>query len=253
MKNPFSVSGQNIFISGGTRGIGKAIGLQLAREGANVIANYVRHIEKAEEFEKQAEAESLSIKTLRADIASPKGVDTIVKTLANLEGALSGFIHCAATGVHRPFREVTLRHFDFTYSVNVRAFLELTQKLSALMTSGSYVLALSSVGAERAVDQYALTGSSKGALESLARHMAAELAPDGIRVNCLAPGTMQTEAWKVLPHSEERLEHAASQSPKGCLNSFDEVAQTAQFLCSSASSGIIGQTIIVDNGCRIME
>ena len=253
MSHPFAVKGQNVFISGGTRGIGRAVGLHLARSGANVVANYLRHIDAANELEEIAVQESISIKTIRADIANPKGVEKIVELASGFENGLSGFIHCAATGVHRPFQEVTLRHFDFTYAVNVRAFFDLSQKLAPLMPKGSYILALSSAGAKRAVDQYSLTGSSKGALESLVRHMAAELAPKDIRVNCLAPGTMATEAWKVLPHSEERLEHAAKQSPRERLTTFNEVAHTAHFLCSSASNGIIGQTIIVDNGCRIME
>ena len=253
MNQPFNVDDQNIFISGGTRGIGRAIALDLARSGANVVVNYVRNMDSAEELEKIVGEEGIAIRTLKADIASPKGVEKIADCMDELDGPLGAFIHCAATGVHRPFQQVTLRHFDFTYAVNIRAFLGVSQAILPKMGKGSSIIALSSIGAERAVDQYSLTGSSKGALESLVRHMAAELAPQDIRVNCISPGTMRTDAWKVLPNSEERLAHAAAQSPRNRLTSLEEVAHTARFLCSPASNGIIGQTIVVDNGCRIME
>lgn len=253
MSEPFSITDQNILITGGTRGLGKAIALELALAGANVIANYVRNVELAEEFERIASEEKISIKTIRADIATPNGVEKLTGAVKDLDTALGSFIHCAATGVHKPFQEVTLRHFDFTYAVNVRAFLSLSQALSPLMKKDSSIIALSSIGAVRAVDQYALTGSSKGALESMVRHLAAELAPREIRVNCVSPGTVKTDAWKILPNSEERLVHAAEQSPRNRLTTLEEVARVVRFLCSSASNGIIGQTIVVDNGCRIME
>ena len=100
--------------------------------------------------------------------------------------------------------------------------------------------------------QYALVGASKGALEAMLRHMAVELAPRGIRVNAIAPGTVQTDVWKVLPDSERRLADAARKSPLGRLTALEEVARVAQFLCSDAASGIVGQTFVVDCGTGIV-
>jgi enoyl-[acyl-carrier protein] reductase III len=100
----------------------------------------------------------------------------------------------------------------------------------------------------RSVPAYATIGSSKGALESLARHLAVELAPRGIRVNILSPGSVETHAWDAFPDKEQRLADALRRTPIGRLVSLDEVANAAQFLCSPASRGIVGHTLVVDGG-----
>ncbi len=253
MNDPFSVANKKFLITGGTRGLGRAISIRLARSGAHVIANYVRDKKSADELEAEAQKEGLSIETIRADVTSAKGLTLLNDVMAEKAPLLSGLIHCAVTGVHHPIEELTTRHFDFTYAVNVRAFFELVKMLLPRFGNGSTVTAVSTVGAVRAVEQYTLTGSSKGALESLARHFAAELAPKGIRVNILSAGALLTDAWKVLPDSKNRLQRSAEQSPLGRLTTLEEVANAAQFLCSDASSGILGHTLVVDVGCRIVE
>jgi enoyl-[acyl-carrier protein] reductase III len=254
MNDPlFSLNGRTILVTGGTRGLGKAISLQLARGGATVIANYVRNENAAKSLAEAAGPESLDIRLCRADISTPQGVESLDTFLAQESPDLSGFIHCAATGVHKALDELTLRHFDWTYALNVRAFFETTRRLLPRFRDGSSIIAVSSAGAERAAHHYCLVGSSKAALESLARHFAAELAPNGIRVNTISPGTLKTEAWDVLPNSDQRLSEAAARAPLGRLVTLEEVARTAHFLSSDAASGIIGQTIVVDGGHRIVE
>lgn len=249
--NPFSVEGKHVLVTGGTRGVGRAISLRLARSGANVIANYVRDVKAAEMLAEDAAREGLSLRTSRADLTNATGLDRLVDDLRASPGSLSSIVHCAATGVHRGIDELQLRHFDWTFALNVRAFFDLLQRLLPMMQQGGSVIGISSEGAVRAVPRYALVGASKGALEALLRHLAVELAPRGIRVNAISPGTLATDVWKVLPDSEARLADAASRSPIGRLTSVDEVANVAQFLCSDAASGIIGQTIVVDCGTGI--
>jgi enoyl-[acyl-carrier protein] reductase III len=149
--------------------------------------------------------------------------------------------------------KLTLRHFDWTFGLNVRAFFDVVRHLLPRFENQASVVAISSEGAVHAVQDYTLVGASKGAMESMARHMAVELAPKGIRVNCLSPGTVLTDAWKALPDSERRLEEAAARSPRGRLTSLDEVARAAHFLCSDAAAGIAGHTLVVDGGTRIRE
>ncbi|HEU5069705.1 MAG TPA: SDR family oxidoreductase [Verrucomicrobiae bacterium] len=251
MKDLFSMQGKRVLVTGGTRGIGRAITLQFARAGARVLANFVRDQEAATRLEDSAQAEGLAVKTLRADLTSAKGMDTVATAVDADFGTLSGLVHCAATGVHRPFEQLTLRHFDWTLNLNVRAFFELVHRLLPKFESGSSILSVSSEGAVRAVPQYTLIGTSKGALEAMSRHLAAELAPRGIRVNILAPGTVVTDAWQVLPDREARLAEAAKRSALKRLCTLEEVAQAAQFLCSEAASGIVGQTLIVDGGAAV--
>lgn len=252
MSDQFSLQGKRFLITGGTRGVGRAIALQLARAGAEVVANYVRDAQAAEQLQTQAATEGLIIETVRADLTTEKGTSRLVEAITERFPALSGFVHSAATGVHRPFAELTLRHFDWTYALNVRAFFELTHRLLDRFEPGASILAISSDGAVRAIPYYTLVGSSKGALESLVRHLAAELGPRGLRVNAIAPGTVLTDAWNVLPDREQRLAEAARRSPLGRLVTLDEVATAAQFLCSKAASGINGHTLVIDGGTRIV-
>ena len=249
MPGAFSLAGQTLLVTGGTRGIGRAISLQLARSGATVFANYVRGQAAAAELEAAAGAENLPIRLLRADLTQPQGIDRVAETLGS--GPLHGLMHCAATGVHKPFAELTLRHYDWTFALNVRAFFDLVKRLLPAFTAPASIVAVSSQGAVRAVPAYSAVGASKGALEALARHLAVELAPRGIRVNILAPGAVATEAWKILPDAEVRLAELTRRTPSGRLVTPEEVALAAQFLCSQAARSIIGQTLIVDGGANL--
>lgn len=248
----FSLHEKTVLITGGTRGIGKAISLQFARSGAQVLANFVRNEEAARALEEQAGNENLHIETCRADVTTTKGREVLGQALDRSFQGLSCFIHCAATGVHRKTLELNPRHFDWTFALNVRAFFEIVQMVSPSMKEGSTILAVSSQGAARAIPYYGVVGSSKAALESLARHLAVELAPQGIRVNILSPGSVITEAWDAFPEKEARIEEAVRRTPRGRLTSPDEVARAAQFLCSEASAGIVGHTLVVDGGSRIV-
>lgn len=249
----FGLQGRCVLVTGGTRGIGRAISLRLARAGAQVVANYARNDEAAQALLEEARAEGLTLETLRADLTLPKGIEAVQQRMAATDAALPSLVHCAATGVHRPFAELTARHFDWTMSLNTRAFFEVVRTLLPSLRAGSTIVAVSSAGAQRAVPAYATVGTSKGALEALARHLAVELAPRGVRVNILSPGSVLTDAWEAFPDREQRMADALRRSPRGRLVELDEVAWAAQFLCSAASAGLIGHTLVVDGGTRILE
>lgn len=251
MDDLFALSGR-ILVTGGTRGIGRAISLRFARAGAFVTANYLRDQKAAEELKAIAEREGLPIELCRADLTTPRGLELMEQSIRDTGGSLAGLVHCAATGVHRDLSELTTRHFDWTFSLNVRAFFELVQMLKPRFSEQSSILAVSSIGARRALPYYSVVGASKGALESLARHLAVELAPNGIRVNVLAPGVVATEVWDVLPDAEARVAAAIDRTPIQRLVTADEVASAAQFLCSRAALGIVGQTLVIDGGAAIV-
>lgn len=251
-RDPFSLQGRRVLIVGGTRGVGRAIALNFAQSGAEVIANFVRDREAAESLVAEAAAAGLLIDVVRGDVTSDKGHGELIAAVSARFPAVDVLVFAAATGVHRPVDQLTGRHFDFTFSLNVKALLTLVQALAPLMRAGASIIALSSEGAVHAMPQYALVGASKGALESLCRHLAAELAGRGIRVNVLSPGTVRTEAWNVIPDAESRLAQAASRSPLGRLVTLEEVASAARFLASDAASGLAGHTLVVDGGARIV-
>jgi enoyl-[acyl-carrier protein] reductase III len=239
-------------VTGGTRGIGRAISSRLASAGACVVANYIRNETAAQEFKALADKEQWRIELCRADLSNPKALKQIEETIERTGEPLRGLIHCAATGTHRPATDLTKMHIDLTFAVNVHAFLELVKMLLPKFAIGSSVIAVSSFGAIRAMPNYAAIGMSKAALESLVRHLALELGPRGIRANILAPGAVATEVWKAIPDSEARLAEAAKRSPIQRLVTADEVACAAHFLCSSAASGINGHTLVIDGGASIL-
>ena len=252
MEDIFSVQGKTLLIAGGTRGIGRAISKQFVRAGARVVANYVRDEHSAEALRSELAEEGHPILLCRADLTSSQGLANLDRFMAENLDSLSGLVYCAATGVHRPLEELTDRHYEWTFALNVRGFFDLVKLLLPRFRPPAAIVALSSQGAVQAMPAYSLVGASKGALESLARHLAMELAPRGIRVNILSPGTVLTKAWEAMPDREARLAEARRRSPIGRLIEPEEVARAAQFLCSEASAGLIGHTLVVDGGLRLV-
>jgi NAD(P)-dependent dehydrogenase (short-subunit alcohol dehydrogenase family) len=249
--SPFELHGTFV-VTGGTRGIGRAISERFARGGARVIANYVRNEKAAQELQSSAAQEDLPITICRADLTTADGLTRIETQLRQSDTPLAGIVHCAATGTHRTVDLLTGRHFDWTFALNVRALHELVTRLLSQLDRESCILAVSSLGATRALPQYTAIGASKGALEALIRHLAVELAPRGIRANAITPGAVATEAWRAIPEGEARLAAAAQRSPNGRLVTAEELALCAQFLCSPAAAGVNGQSLVVDGGAAIV-
>lgn len=248
----FGLAGKTVLVVGGTRGIGREISLRFARSGARVLAVFVRDRDAADALAGVAAGESLDLEVLRADVTRDAGIRALMDRVDQQMPKLSALVYVAATGVHRPASELSGRHFDFTFALNVRAFLEIARYCRSRMTDGGAILALSSEGAQRGIATYSLVGASKGALESLCRHLAVEWGSQGIRVNVLVPGTVATQAWAALPDAEQRLMQAQARSPRGRLSTALEVAWAAQFLCSRAGSGVSGATLVVDGGASIV-
>ncbi len=251
MSDPFSLRGRRVLVVGGTRGIGGAIAHDFAHAGADVLASYVRENAPAEALAATAAADGLNLAVVRADVTSDKGREELLAAVTGRWPVVDALVFAAATGVHRPFEQLSGRHFDFTFALNVRAFLLLVQAVAPKMPAGGSIVALSSEGAVHAMPQYTLVGASKGALESMSRHLAAELAPRGIRLNVLSPGTVRTDAWNAMPDAEQRLSMAAARAPLGRLVTLQEVAAAARFLASDASQGLVGHTLVIDGGARI--
>lgn len=148
--------------------------------------------------------------------------------------------------------ELTHRHWTWTMDINAGALLSLAQHTVPLMgASGGSIVAVSSIGAVRAIPNYTAVGASKAALESLVRHLAVELAPRGIRVNAVSAGVVDTDALKHFPNREELLEESARRTPAGRLTEPRDVADAVLFLSSSLASMMVGQTITVDGGYAI--
>jgi enoyl-[acyl-carrier protein] reductase III len=248
---PFDISGKIILVTGGTRGLGRAISLYLASQGAVVFAGYFQNEEAAEEFRRTAIDKNCTCSTIKANLMTGGGIQTLFDQVISTYGRLDALIYNSATGVHKPLDVLTQRQLSIVWQVNVGAFFDLCQKFRPHMPAGSRIVAISSEGANRAVDQYGAIGSSKAALESLCRQMAAEWAPSGITVNVVSPGLLETGTLAAMEGADARVVHEIGVSPLGRLVRLEEIAHIVHFLCARASGGIIGQTIVADGGKRI--
>ncbi len=236
-------AGKSVFVSGGSRGIGRAIALRFAREGATRVAiGYLRSDAAAEKTASELRALGAEPILVRGNVTS----DRVVEEVANL-GPLDVLVHNAATGVIRPALETEDKHWDWTHSANARALLSLTRAAAPQMPAGSSIVALSSLGAGRVLENYVLVGTSKAALESLVRYLAVELGPRGIRVNAVSGGVVETDALDHFPNREEMLEMGA-RNAAGRIVTPEDIAGTVAFLCGPDAEMIRGQVIVVDGG-----
>lgn len=247
----FDLRGKVALVTGGSRGIGRAIAIRLAEQGADIIVNYVRH--KRDAGDTVAEVEGIGRKCLlvKANVANKDDVKKMFATVGDEFGHLDILVSNAASGVLKPALELTERHWNWAMDINARAMLVLVQQGLPLMKRGSRVMAVSSLGSVRAIENYTTVGASKAALESLVRHLAVELGPMGINVNTISPGAVDTDALKHFPNRDEILSTAMARTPLGRLTTPQDVADIALFLCSDLSVMIQGQVITVDGGYAI--
>ncbi|MFN7904884.1 MAG: SDR family oxidoreductase [Pseudobdellovibrionaceae bacterium] len=235
-------------VTGGTRGIGRAISLQLGHLGYHVFALYSRDRTSASELEKISQEQKLKIECLRGDLTHPEKFLTLVNEIKSKTDHVNVLVHSAASGVHRKAMDLSLKHMTWTFDINVFAIHQLIQSLVEMIPPGGRIVGVTSSGGVRVIPYYAAVGASKGALESLFRHYAFELAPKGITVNCICPGLVLTDAVEAFPDKETRLDKTIEATPSGRLTNPDDVSKVVAFLCSEAASQIIGQTIVVDGG-----
>ena len=192
----------NVLVTGGSRGIGRAIALRFARDGARRVAiGYLRNDRAAEET---AERASCRRRGARAR-PGQRHLGPGRSRRSRRSGRSTSLVHNAATGVIRPALETEDKHWDWTLNANARALLSLARVVAPSMPQGSSIVALSSLGAQRVLENYVLVGTSKAALESLVRYLAVELAPRGIRVNAVSGGVVETGALEHFPNKEEML------------------------------------------------
>jgi len=243
-----SFEGKSVLVTGGSRGIGKAIALRFARDGAARVAiGYLRNDRAAEEAAEELRAAGTEPVLVRGNVSSERVLEE-VRSL----GPLDALVHNAATGVIRPALETEDKHWDWTMNANARALLALARAAAPSMPSGSSIVAISSLGSMRVLENYVLVGTSKAALESIVRYLAVELAPRGIRANTVSAGLVETGALAHFPNREDMLDMGLKRTPAGRLVEPDDVAGAVAFLCSPDAEMIRGHTLIVDGGFSLL-
>jgi len=240
--------GKSVLVTGGSRGIGRAIARRFAELGAARVAiGYMRNDEAAETAAEEVRALGAEPVLVRGNVASERVVTEVGRL-----GPLDALVHNAATGVIRPALETEDKHWDWTLSANARALLSLARVAAPTMPPRSSIIGISSLGSTRVLENYVLVGTSKAALESVVRYLAVELAPRGIRVNAVSAGVVETGALDHFPNKEQMLSAGRRRTPAGRLVEPDDVAAAVAFLCSPGAEMIRGHTLIVDGGYSLL-
>ena len=244
--------GKTALITGSGRGIGREIALHFGSLGANIVVNYFRNREPAEETADEINKMGVKAEIIKANVGDMDDLERLVSETDRFFGGLDFLISNAGSGYNRPIMEQRPKGWDWTMDINAKAYLFLAQKVVPLMEKkgGGWIVSISSPGSIRVLPEYAVVGASKAAIESLTRYLAVELAPRNIVVNAVSPGIVATDALQHFNtmQEEDLLEEIAKQTPAGRIVTPEDVAQIVAFLCSPAAKMIRGQTIIADGG-----
>jgi len=251
-QQPLPLAGRVALVTGGARGIGRAIVRKLAAAGCDVAVNYYSSHDEAERLCDEIEVTGRRAVPIQASVAEPDSVAELFGAFGRHFPSLDILISNAASGVLKPVESLTLKHWRWCLETNAFALAELTRHAAPLMPPGSRIIAMSSLGAARTLPDYGFVGASKAALESLVRSLAAELAPRGIRVNAVSAGPVDTDALRAFPHREHILEEFAERSPAGIALKPEHVADCVYLLCLPEAALINGHTLVVDGGYSVI-
>jgi enoyl-[acyl-carrier protein] reductase III len=246
-------AGKVALVTGGTRGIGKAIALAFAREGTDVVINYSRSKADADATVAEIAALGVRAEALQCDVGDRDAVFEMVKTVGERYGRIDMLINSAARGLERPRAAIDSlpKHLKHTMDVNLFGPWFASQAAVKYMTDGGAIINLLSPGSDRYLAKYAPVGVSKGALESLTYYLAVELAPRGIRVNAVSAGLVEgTDGVRVM--DGELVDGYGSKIPAGRHVHPEDVASAVTFLASPAASMIVGQVLLVDGGYSLL-
>jgi enoyl-[acyl-carrier protein] reductase III len=246
-----------VLVTGSGRGIGSVIAQHFARLGADIVVNYFRNRQPAEETVAQIRQLGRQALLVKANMGELEDIDRLFEIIHHGFHGLDIYIHNAASGYNRPVMEQRPKGWDWTMNINARSLLFAAQHAAHLMEArhGGTIVTISSPGAGRVLPDYVVVGASKAAIESITRYLAVELAPKNIIVNAVSPGMVLTEAlqhFEMVRTDTHLAEKAVSITPAGRLVVPQDIANVVAFLCSPEASMIRGQVITVDGGASLL-
>ena len=239
-------------VTGGARGIGRAVAKKLAKAGCHIVINYYNSADLADTLCQELCEYGVKSVAIQANVADPDSIKEMFATFQTQFDRLDILINNAASGVLKPALQMSTKHWRWCQETNALALVHLLQNGLALMPKGSRVVALTSMGSQRVIPDYAFIGASKAALESLVRSLSVELAGSGITLNTVCAGAVDTDALKYFPERERLLAHSAKSSLAGRNITPEDVANAVYLLCLPEAEMIKGQTIVVDAGYSIV-
>lgn len=240
----------SILVTGGTKGIGLEIACRFSKHGTDVFLNYASDHEAAVKAARRIESLGARAHLIQQDIGTPEGAQIVLQAVANKVDRLDQLVHCAVRVLAEPSLEVDLHEFTKAVNVNGTALLYLVQYAMPLLQRGSTVFYLTSRGGRTAIKNYAAVGAGKALAEALARYLVLELGPKGIRINCVAPSGVDTEALRSVygDKTDDILLKNVAETPNGRAITHDDYTALVEFLASPAAEMIQGQVIFVNGG-----
>jgi len=238
-------------VTGSSSGIGQSIAIRLAQEGADVVVDYIGHLEGADETKKQIEAAGRRAAVVKADVSVLSEIRNLVSQAWSQLGRCDLLVNNAGMERKADFWDVTESDFDKVMDVNFKGAFFLTQAFVQRLRQGSNpgrIVNISSVHEDMAFPGFASYCASKGALRMLMRDLAVELAPLNITINNIAPGAIATPINKALLQDKPELEALLKNIPLHRMGTPEDVASAAAFLLSDDAAYITGTTIVVDGG-----
>ncbi|MFM9455650.1 SDR family oxidoreductase [Streptomyces europaeiscabiei] len=238
-------------ITGASRGIGRAVALQLGQAGRTIVVNYRRETAAAEETVGRITDLGGHAVAVQADVSTEAGVQRLFAA-AESYGRLDHFVSNAAGTSFRPAAEVASHHLRLSHEMNTHAFVRASQEAARLMTGSGAIVVLTSVGSTQALPHYALMGAEKASLEAWARYLACELAPRQVTVNAVRGGLVSTDSLdKYAAAAGLDQSDLVRGIPLGRLGTAGEIAQLVAFLLSPAAAYITGQVLVADGGLSV--
>ena len=239
-------------ITGGARGIGRATALKLAAAGADIAIVYYNSSDEASRLVDEIKQLGRRAVPIQANVADHQSVKELMTQFKTHFSRLDFLISNAASGVLKPAMSMSTKHWRWCLETNALALNHLVTEGRALMAPGSRVIALSSLGAQRAIPNCAFIGASKAALEALVRSLSLELAEAGISVNTVSAGVVDTDALKHFPNREHLLDEYQAHSLAGRPLLPADVANAIYLLCLPEAEMIKGHTLFVDAGYSVV-
>jgi len=257
--NPFSLAGHSALITGSTQGVGAAIAIALAHAGANVCIHGLKQDDEAERVISQCRDSSVTVGFVAFDLASADetAIDRFYEEVKMAMPDIDLLVNNAGTYIDLPFLEMTRERYQRTMRLNVESGFFLTQQFARDWVSRSIrgrVLFTGSINGVLAEPTHVAYDASKGAVSAMVRSLCVSLAPEGIRVNAVAPGLVRTPLTNtVLSHDQQTLDWMRLHTPNGTVPDASVCGGAAVFLLSAAAEHIHGQTLLIDGGMSVWQ